>query len=107
MNFLEKHVGAILATLVASFLLGTIAMIYNADKNNAVFKAQLSFIVQRVTAIESDIKMLEKTISINNKESFTKTDHNRFSKKIDERFRLIWKSIDKLDRKVERLKGSE
>lgn len=103
---MEKHVGTALGALIVSFCLGTFAMIYNSDKNNEVFKAQLTFIAQRVSVIELDIKQLEATINAESKNRWTREDQNVFSKNLDKKFERIWDRVNVIETKVDRLEGN-
>lgn len=105
MEFMEKHVGTVLSGLLISFCVGTAAMLYNADKNNQVFKAQLTFIASRVTSIESDIKNIEISIIKNTADRWTKSDHNKYSIEIDNKINRLWDRINKLESKVDTIKG--
>lgn len=99
-RYMQNHIGTILSGLIVAFIIGTLAMIYNADKSNEVFKAQLNFIAARVTVIETDLKKIESTMLLQTGDRWTKTDHDKYDKNIEVQFREIYTRLRKLENKV-------
>jgi hypothetical protein len=96
-EIMEKNIGTILSTLIISFIIGTVAMIYNTDKSNEIVRTKLQFILFRINDLKSDISNMETEMKIRSKNRWTKNDQNIFEGKLEDKFKLIDHKIDRLE----------
>jgi len=99
-RYLEKHVGGVLTTLLVSFLVGTIAMIYNSDKNNEVFKTQLIYISKNVDEMKRRIEFMRKDIEKGTVDRWTRLDHQGYAGQVDERFMRLHERMNQLEKRL-------
>jgi hypothetical protein len=83
---LEANIGAVLSSLVIAFVVGTLAMIYNSDKNSQVFQTKLTYINTTMTDLKKDINTLEQKIEAGVKDRWTRDDHRDYEIRIDQKF---------------------
>jgi len=95
-NYLEKHIGGVLTTLLVSFLIGTVAMVYTSDKNNEVFKTQLHYISNALEDMKEKMVALEHSMQ----DRWRRTDQVEFSRQVDERFIRVYERMNELEKRL-------
>lgn len=88
-----------IVTITAAFLIGTFAMIYNNDKSVELFVKELSFLSLQIKDLKEQVKMMQIEIKQNALDRWTRTDHNAYSDKINERFEELNRRVLRLERK--------
>lgn len=95
----EENVGIVLSTLVASFIIGTTAMIYSNNKNSEVFNTRLQYMVETIQELKSQIMSLDSRIQEGSRDRWTRLDHAGYEQKVDTRFDRLEDRIIKLEEK--------
>lgn len=93
---MDKNVGSILATLIAAFILGTLAMIYSSDKSAQVMETKLAHMVGLMGDLKLTISTLQNKVDVNTRDRWTRGDHRDYAKDINAR-------IDKVEDRLLRI----
>lgn len=96
-NFnLEQHIGKLVLTLLISFIVGTVAMVYSSDKTTALLSQRIQFMHTNLTRIED--KLNEAT-----NDRWTKSDQEIFTILIEDKIVNIKEDIKRIDARVDSL----
>ena len=96
-DFFGKNLGSIFSGVLISLAVGALAVIYESDKKNELLKAQLSFIASKVESVRLDVRDIQIIIQKSMTDRWTKTEHVRFSEKIDQKFLLLESRIREIE----------
>lgn len=97
-EIMNRNVGSVLTTLIAAFIIGTVAMIYSSDKANQVFAVKLENIVVQMTSLNDKIEMLESQMREGIRDRWTKSDHKDYDRRIQKKLDALDKRINILER---------
>jgi len=86
-----------IATIAVAFLIGTFAMIYNNNKSSELFVKELSFLSIQIKDLKEQIKFMQLEIKQNALDRWTRSDHNEYSKTVNERFKNLEKRMIRLE----------
>lgn len=96
---LKKVLYGSIGSVIVAFVLGTIAMIYSADKNNEVFATKLEFISSNMLELKNELKIIKEKYDAVNYDRWTRSDHDEYDKFIQQRFFTIEKRLLKIEHK--------
>ncbi len=89
-SIFEEHVGKILATLLATFIIGTISMIYSSDKSSAI-------LALKIETLSKGMEELKGKFSAATLNRWTRIDQASYSTSMHERLKRLEKRIEKLE----------
>ncbi len=98
-SVIEKNIGTVLSALVVSFIVGTVAMIYNSDKNFEVYKTKMDYMNKSLNDVNQQLQELQGEVRIAAGNRWTRDDHYNFEKKVDNKFNKLENRILRLEDK--------
>lgn len=91
---INKHLGSILTTVIASCVIAILASIWKTEKDSEVVRTKLFYIANTVSEVRTDIKNIEHDVTTLDRNIWRQEDQKEFegdiNKKLDKMTKRIW-----------------